>query len=129
MNCSEAVDTLDCLRTVPFEDLLPYVNSSAVVGPGWYPTVDGDIVPEYPTKLLHAGRVARVPHLYGTNSDEGTDNAPVGAINTDDDLHEYLLNGVGFGYPASVVSEIMQAYPDDPTQGELFLRIWLIHDN
>lgn len=81
--------------------------------------MDGDIVPEYPTKLLHEGRFAKVPHLYGSNSDEGTDNAPVGAINTDDDLYTFLLTGVGFGYPASVVREIMDLYPDDPTQGEL----------
>jgi carboxylesterase type B len=118
VHCSEAIDTLECLRTVPYEDLLPYVNSSAVVGPGWYPTVDGDIVPEYPTKLLAEGRFAHVPHLYGTNSDEGTDNAPVGAINTDDDLYQFLLTGVGFGYTASAVREIMDLYPDDPAQGE-----------
>lgn len=123
MNCSEAIDTLECLRTVAFEDLLPYVNSSAVLGPGWYPTVDGDIVPGYPTELLQSGRFARVPHLYGSNSDEGTDNAPVGAINSDEDLYEFLLNGVGFGYTPSAVREIMRLYPDAPRQGQCSCRL------
>lgn len=118
VNCTEAIDTLECLRSVPFEDLLPYVNSSAVVGPGWYPTVDGDIIPEFPTKLLESGRFAKVPHLYGSNSDEGTDNAPPGVINTDQDLYNYLLTGNGFGYTASAVQEIMELYPDDPAQGK-----------
>jgi hypothetical protein len=83
--------------------------------------VDGDIVPGYPTELLRNGRIAKVPHLYGSNSDEGTDNAPVGAINTDEDLHQLLLTGLGFDYPAPVVDEIMRLYPDDPAQGELIL--------
>lgn len=73
-------------------------------------------------KLLESGRFAHVPHLYGTNSDEGTDNAPVGAINSDEDLYKYLLTGVGFGYTASAIDEIMQLYPDDPAQGKPPLR-------
>ena len=88
-----------------------------MVGPGWYPTVDGDIIPEFPTKLLDSGRFAHIPHLYGSNSDEGTDNAPVGAINSDDDLYTFLLTGVGFGYTEAAVRQIMNLYPDDPTQG------------
>jgi hypothetical protein len=39
VNCTEAIDTLECLRTVDYEVLYPFLNSSAIVGPGWYPTV------------------------------------------------------------------------------------------
>ncbi|KAI1302478.1 alpha/beta-hydrolase [Xylaria venustula] len=116
-NCSEAIDTLQCLRTVDYETIFPLLNSSAIDGPGWYPTVDGDIIPAYPTILLETGRFAQIPHLYGTNSDEGTDNAPVGIINTDADLRTYLSRDTGFNFPASVISHIMDLYPDDPAQG------------
>lgn len=114
VNCTAAIDTLECLRTVPYETLYPFMYTS--VGPGFYPTVDGDIMPNYPTVLLREGRFAHVPHLYGTNSDEGTANAPSG-INTDDELFEYLYTGVGYGFPASTVRQIMSLYPDDPAQG------------
>ncbi|KAK3060753.1 hypothetical protein LTS18_007759, partial [Coniosporium uncinatum] len=117
VGCSEAADTLTCLRTVPYETLYPFMNSSIVGGPGFYPTVDGDIMPSYPTELLHTGRFAHIPHLYGLNSDEGTDNAPPGIINTDDDVRLYIARELGFDFPPSVVERIMQLYPNDPSRG------------
>lgn len=117
VNCTDEIDTLDCLRTVPYEALLPLL-AAPIQGPGWYPVVDGDIIPDYPTELLHSGRFAHMPHLYGTNSDEGTDNAPAGGvINTDTQLHDFLTGSTGFGFPDAVVQNIMQLYPDDPAQG------------
>lgn len=116
-NCSDKVDTLACLRTIPYKTIYPFLDSSKVGGPGFYPTVDGDIIPNYPTVQLHTGRFAHIPHLYGTTSDEGTDNAPQGTINTDADLYNHLLRRVGYDFPPSVVSEILRLYPDDPTQG------------
>ncbi|KAI5862661.1 alpha/beta-hydrolase [Durotheca rogersii] len=117
VNCNLAPDTLECLRTVDYETLYPFLNSSAVPGPGFYPTVDGDVLPNYPSELLRAGRFARVPHIYGITTDEGTDNAPVGVINTDTDLRKYLLHGVGFDFPSTTVDHILELYPDDPAQG------------
>lgn len=116
-NCTDWPDTLECLRTIPYETISPFLDSSKVGGPGFYPTVDGDVIPNYPTEMLHSGRFAHVPHLYGTNSDEGTDNAPPGVINTDQDLYDYLLGSTGYDFPPSVVSEILRFYPDDPALG------------
>ncbi|KAF2738424.1 alpha/beta-hydrolase [Polyplosphaeria fusca] len=116
-NCTNWPDTLECLRTIPYEVIYPFLDSSKVDGPGFYPTVDGDIMPNYPTELLHSGRFAHVPHLYGTNSDEGTDNAPPGIINTNQDIYDYLYGSTGYDFPASVVDEILRLYPDDPAQG------------
>ncbi|KAF1842371.1 alpha/beta-hydrolase [Cucurbitaria berberidis CBS 394.84] len=116
-NCTDEVDTLDCLRTVPYESISPLL-ASAIQGPGWYPTVDGDVIPNYPTELLHSGRFAHIPHLYGTNSDEGTDNAPAGGvINNDTQLTAFLKGSTGFGFPDAVVKRITELYPDDPAQG------------
>jgi carboxylesterase type B len=72
-------------------------------------------MPAYPTELLSTGRFARIPHLYGTNSDEGTDNAPAGGvINSDQDLYVYPTNSTGFGFPDTVVRHIMELYPKRP---------------
>jgi carboxylesterase type B len=116
-NCTDWPDTLECLRTIPFEIIFPFLDSTKVGGPGFYPTVDGDIMPNYPTELLHSGRFAHIPHLYGSNTDEGTDNAPTGVINTDEDLYSYLLNSSGYDFPPAVVRKIMELYPDDPALG------------
>lgn len=116
-NCTEAVDTLDCLRTVPYDALYPLIDPMLYPGPGWYPTVDGDVIPQYPTAAYDEGRFANVPHIYGTNSDEGTDNAGASGVDTDEQLREMLQTGLGFGYPASVVARIMELYPNDPAQG------------
>ncbi|OCK89381.1 alpha/beta-hydrolase [Cenococcum geophilum 1.58] len=115
-NCLSAIDTLACLRTVPYSAIYPFMDSSKVTGQGFYPTVDGDIMPNYPTELFHSGRFTHIPHLYGTNSDESTDNAPDDdVINTDFDLYAFLLNSTGFDFPPSTVREIMRLYPDDLT--------------
>jgi hypothetical protein len=65
-------------------------------------------MPDFPTELLHSGRFAHVPHLYGSNSDEVTATAPVGVVNTDEDLRRYLLDDNGFGFPESTVDQIME---------------------
>ncbi|KAF1945094.1 alpha/beta-hydrolase [Clathrospora elynae] len=104
-NCTDQVDTLDCLRTVPYETMLPLLAAPSQE-PGWYPIVDGHIIPNYPTELLKSGRFAHIPHLYGTNSDEGTDNAPAGSvINTDTQLYDYINGSTGFDFPDSVIRQ------------------------
>lgn len=108
--CTDAPDTLSCLRTIPYETLYPLLIASK-----FYPVVDGDLIPAYPTSLLHSGRFAHIPHILGTNSDEGTDNAPVG-LETTSDLRHYLTHS-GFSYPPFVVDSILDLYPDDPALG------------
>ena len=116
VSCDAAIDTLECLRKVPYPELYPFMNSSIVGGPGFYPSVDGDILPAYPSQLLSTGGFVHTPHIYGTNSDEGTDNAPLGVVNTDEDVYTVLHNS-GFDFPPSTIRKIMELYPDDTTQG------------
>lgn len=93
-NCTQASDTLDCLRNVPFNDFLATVNktpdylsyrSLALV---WRPRVDGDIVLRNPVDSVVQGKFAKVrpwlpfhdtefmnaqiPILAGDVDDEGT---------------------------------------------------------
>ena len=53
---------LDCLSSIPFAEL----NSSAAKSTAsWQPAVDGDILQDYPTKLLAADKVAPVTIMHG----------------------------------------------------------------
>ena len=116
-NCTDKIDTLDCLRKLPYEIMAPLLAAPSQ-GPGWYPTVDGDIMPNLPTEALRSGRFAHVPHLYGTTSDEGTDNAPNGGfINTTEQLFNHLKRNTGFNFPDSTINKILELYPDEPSQG------------
>lgn len=73
--------TWQCLKRIPADTLmaaaaktkaslqysLPYI---------WAPSVDGDIVPESPWKMLQEGRFSRVPFITGNVRDEGTGTLP-----------------------------------------------------
>ena len=53
---------LDCLSSIPFTEF----NSSAAMSTAtWQPNVDGDILQDYRTKLLAAGKVASVTIMHG----------------------------------------------------------------
>lgn len=112
-NCSHHADTLECLRAVPYSSLYPLLSGPGA--PKLYPTVDGDIIPDFPTALLKDGRFAHMPHILGTNSDEGTDNAPR-TISTDAQLRA-LLTHSGYHYPPVVIDALLALYPDDPAVG------------
>jgi carboxylesterase type B len=53
---------IDCLGSIPFTEF----NSSAAMSThSWQPTVDDDIIQDYPSKLLAAGKVAPVTIMHG----------------------------------------------------------------
>lgn len=111
VGCSNTTDSLDCLRTVPYEAL-----SSAFAPFSIYPVIDGDFLLRLPSESFQKGRVANVAILAGTNTDEGTAFAPRDTLDTDADIHTFVAN-INFGLPNSTVSKIMELYPDDPRQG------------
>ncbi|KAJ7921413.1 carotenoid ester lipase precursor, partial [Mycena leptocephala] len=77
-NCTEARDTLECLRRVPFEAFLSTVNqtpdlfSFKGVALVWRPRVDGDIIVRNPVISVAHGAFAPIPILVGDVDDEGT---------------------------------------------------------
>ncbi|OCK74387.1 hypothetical protein K432DRAFT_409903 [Lepidopterella palustris CBS 459.81] len=117
INCTSALDTLACLWTIHYTTLYPFIDSFEVDNPGCYPTANAHIMPNHPTKILHSGRFVHIPHSHGTNCDEGTDNAPVGVINTDHDIYLFLLIRTLFNSPSRTVRETMRLYLDDPAIG------------
>jgi len=63
-NCTQAIDTLDCLRHVPFSTINAAINTTNATT--WYPTVDGDFIQRYPSIQLAAGDFLHVPIISGT---------------------------------------------------------------
>lgn len=72
-NCSNAADTVACLRTVP-SDTLTAIFESDVVNeiPSWGMEIDGEFIENNAREALLAGDFIKVPILHGQNHDEGT---------------------------------------------------------
>ncbi|CAI7662752.1 unnamed protein product [Penicillium bialowiezense] len=118
VGCSDVIDSLQCLREVPFEKLNTALNSTD--GSSYYsfwPVVDGDLIRNWGSIQLDNHDFIKVPIIAGTNTDEGTAFGPRG-INTTDQWYEYLTDGgLNFQTPPSIAKRILELYPDDPSQG------------
>jgi len=93
VNCTDRVDTLQCLREVPFETLNSVLNGTD--GSSEYnfsPVVDGDLIRNWGSIQLNNHDFVKVPILAGSNTDEGTAFGPIG-INTTEQWYEYLTGG------------------------------------
>ena len=86
--CSEQLDTLQCLRTLPYDQLNTVLNSTAL-NSGWAPVIDGDFIQKYGSIQLSDGDFVHVPIISGSNTDEGVSFGPVG-INNDTGFLHYL---------------------------------------
>ncbi|OJJ47765.1 hypothetical protein ASPZODRAFT_151213 [Penicilliopsis zonata CBS 506.65] len=113
-NCSDASDTLSCLRTVPTDTLSNIFNTSGV-NPSAGVVIDGDLLPESATRLTKNGKFVRVPFLIGTNFDEGTQFGVQG-INTDAEFIASVKSNAP-GLNDSVLNIVAQLYPDIPEIG------------
>ncbi|KAH6611774.1 Alpha/Beta hydrolase protein [Chaetomium sp. MPI-SDFR-AT-0129] len=137
--CVETVGTpesLDCLRTLPLEDLHNALNGTAA-NP-WGPVLDGDFIADYPSKQLSEGRFPKVSVLIGCNSEEGasfgTGRGPNGGgVNTDDEMRNAIASIVGLEVEKTagksleqVVDELMYLYPNIQAVGVPGLDKWPI---
>ncbi|KAJ5519578.1 Carboxylesterase type B [Penicillium fimorum] len=118
VGCSDVVDSLQCLREVPFETLNTVLNGTD--GNSDYnfsPVVDRDLIQDWGSIQLNKHAFVKVPIITGSNTDEGTAFGPTD-INTTEQWYQYLTGG-GFNFqtPASVAKCILKLYPDDPSQG------------
>ncbi|KAL3601460.1 hypothetical protein FPOAC2_05721 [Fusarium poae] len=103
--CGDASDKLSCLREVSFEKL----NATSTKVPGnFYPVVDNDFIPDYPSKLLENGKFVKVPLMTGTNADEGSFFAGPGVDNDEQFAAAIMSNGVD----ANTTETLMALYPN-----------------
>ncbi|KAM3528789.1 hypothetical protein MY4038_005729 [Beauveria bassiana] len=86
--CSCAADALGCLRQAPTAS----INQASNIVP-FYPTVDGDFLPDYSIALLQQNRFLKVPLLTGSNRNEGatlTQLRMTRPFDTDDDFAQFV---------------------------------------
>ncbi|KAL4748525.1 hypothetical protein BDW72DRAFT_195736 [Aspergillus terricola var. indicus] len=107
--CSTSSDTLQCLREVPFDTLY----AVAYEGLEWFAAVDGKFIKEYPQISTTEGRLAKVPILLGSNTDEGVSFGTTG-VNTDEDCVAQLISSKRWVLTTEQATELITYYPDDP---------------
>ncbi|MCJ1250311.1 hypothetical protein MMC30_007537 [Trapelia coarctata] len=109
-NCTDTMDTLQCLRSVPFAQFNAALNTT--FAPAWGFVIDGDFVQKYGSIQFARGEFVHVPIIDGANTDEGTVFGPVG-IDNDTAFLNYLENTQleGAHLPPSLASAILSAYP------------------
>lgn len=109
--CQNASDTLQCLRSVPFEK----IASVAFQGLEWFHTIDGKFIKDFGQKALTNGRFAKIPIILGTTTDEGFG---VMGVNTDEQAITQLLSSKRWVVNETVARKLLELYPNDPTVGQ-----------
>jgi para-nitrobenzyl esterase len=105
--CVREADVATLVEALPTTDFT--VGS---LGTGFYPVVDGDVLPEAPSALLEKGDFTRVPTVLGTNADEASLFFALGGtmIETEDEFRE-LAEGLVPGFSADVVERYVSLFP------------------
>jgi triacylglycerol lipase len=135
VSCADTLDTLQCLREVPFESLNAAVNVTSTGTYGFVPSIDGDFLRNWGSLQLSKGQFVKVPIIMGTNTDEGTFFSPNG-INNDQQLYDFLTGNVtlipfpysatadyllagaaGYNLTSSMADKIQSLYPNVPRDG------------
>ncbi|KZP11779.1 glycosyltransferase family 69 protein [Athelia psychrophila] len=145
-NCTDAGDTLGCLRAAPVDVLHAYFLTTPSKGSyqalqsAWLPRVDGTFLKDVPLNLVAQGSVAKIPFISGARflifppydrslaqvltgdaDDEGTlFNLYQSNLTTDADFTAYLQNNY---FPAATpadVDRIVRLHPADPAAGSPF---------
>ncbi|KAH7013362.1 Alpha/Beta hydrolase protein [Ilyonectria destructans] len=110
VGCDSEADKLACLRKVPFNELNATITK---ISGGFYPVVDGDLVPDLSSTLLANGNFTKTPILLGTNTDEGTLFSSTD-ISTDKQI-ESIIRAAG---PDESTTKILMAlYPNVDSLG------------
>lgn len=105
VGCDKEFDKLACLRQVPFEKL--NATSTKIQG-SFYPVVDDDFVPDYPSKLLADGNFTKVPLMAGTNADEGSFFGLPGVDSTEEAVSKLRAAGLD----ADTIDTLLALYPN-----------------
>lgn len=94
--CSNATNELTCLRGLSQEFLQP-LNKASHFPNGtssplfyWTPAIDGDLLRDYPMRMIAAGKIIKVPIMFGDDTDEGSAFAP--NASTPADISQFFKN-------------------------------------
>ncbi|EPS37896.1 hypothetical protein H072_8517 [Dactylellina haptotyla CBS 200.50] len=103
--CTDAADSLECLRGKPVE-LLNATLSTVLFGP----VFDGDFVADFGSQAIKNGKYVKVPTIIGTTSDEGASFGQIGA-NTTEDIAVYLAATTKF--KPAMIQRLLELYPEN----------------
>ncbi|KAJ7617191.1 carotenoid ester lipase precursor [Roridomyces roridus] len=126
-NCGSARDTLECLRQVPYQQLMDVVDLTANVfsysslQTVWRARIDGEVVMRDPLVSIAEGRRHKIPVMIGTNDDEGTlFTLPLLNITKDEHFETYIHRNYLPDASPEQLAQLAKHYPKDPTRGSPF---------
>lgn len=109
-------ETLLCLRQLPMESLLDATLTleatlaKASMQDTFYPVVDGDFIPDAPSRLVRAGRFYKnVSTIVGFNYDDGSMFVPVSISSASDSTNFIRANWPNLN--STMVSALLDYYP------------------
>ncbi|KAJ5090556.1 hypothetical protein N7532_009240 [Penicillium argentinense] len=105
--CTNSSSTLKCLRGLPYET----IYSAAYEGLEWFATIDDNFITQYPQISYKEGKIAKVPILLGTNTDEGTSFGTTGT-NTDEECIAQLISSKRWVLTRTQATELLSHYPN-----------------
>lgn len=113
--CTNASSPLNCLRTLPADQLNTAINTTSPIlnVTEFMPIVDGDFIQKRTSIQLANEEFVHVPIISGANSDEGSSFSPL-PVNTTADLYTFLTTGER-PVPSALANQLLEAYPDDPS--------------
>ncbi|MBE3047989.1 carboxylesterase family protein, partial [Candidatus Bathyarchaeota archaeon] len=119
--CSDASNSLACLRSLPLSTIqsynvpLPLTDSTGKPNHYFLPVVDGDFSEEHMYKQFSEGRFIKVPTLIGGDTNEGDTFAKDNETDTQDGANAFLQKN----WPNLTdddVSAINDAFPNTPRE-------------
>lgn len=133
-SCAPLIGTqqsLDCLRTISFDEINASLNATNFSTQRFPPSFDGDFIREYPSVQIDQGLIPHIPILIGQNTDEGTSFGTRG-INTDEEMASIISERLipewvehSSGKKAEeLIAELMVLYPNDQSTGIPSKETW-----
>ncbi|KAJ7205198.1 Alpha/Beta hydrolase protein [Mycena pura] len=127
VGCAGSADTLECLRTVPFDslkaaqDATPFIFSFESLRLTWLPRADGTFVSDNPQRLVQQGKVANIPFISGDCDDEGTlFSFSSTNLTTEADFLAYIKTVWVPGISTAQLNTLAEFYPSNILDGSPF---------
>ncbi|KAG9094923.1 hypothetical protein FRC06_010334 [Ceratobasidium sp. 370] len=131
--CTNAPNPYECVRSAP-SDVLARLNDDVIKldpsyhAPGQAPTIfvptrapNDDFFTDIPSKLMHAGKFAKIPFINGGQLDEGPLFLNGTSLNTEQDIINWFtarFPGLYFNLSnVTAIRELLKFYPTDPAAG------------
>ncbi|KAJ7590024.1 esterase 1 [Mycena floridula] len=125
-NCTDLNNVISsCLNDS--EDIYPAILATFMSDTEqfpWFPVIDGDLIPELPSKVYAQGKgLSSIPVLMGTNLDEATAFMPTG-IFSEQTIVDWIVSNYTTGTNKSLLEkaaqDLLKLYPDIPALGSPF---------